>query len=441
MPMMILDRELEAREAAGRPVRVGLCGAGYMGRGLAAQLATPVPGLRLVALANRTVAKAQRLWEETQGRPGTIVEREGPLADAIRSGAGGLCADAQLLAACDEIDVLVECTGTVEHGLQTTLTALERGKHVVLCNAELDATLGPLLQRRAQQRGVVLTNVDGDEPGVAMNLLRFIRTLGCRPVLAGNIKGFIDPYRTPDTQRAFAESVGQDPPMITSFADGTKLSLECTLLANAAGMQVVQRGMYGPRCGHVREIVAHFDAEQLRAGPGFVDYALGAEPGTGAFVVGHCDQPIKRQYLKYFKMGDGPFYVFHTPYHLPQMQAALTIGRAALFGDATIAAAGGPQCDVVAVAKRDLSAGERLDGIGGFTCYGAIENYPSARAEGLLPIGVALDARLRRAVPRDQALTYDDVDLPTGRVCDLLRQELEETWPGAAAAAPAGVAR
>lgn len=437
--MMILDRELEAREAAGRPVRVGLCGAGYMGRGLAAQLATPVPGLRLVAVANRTLSKAQRIWDETQPRPATIVEREGELGDAVRSGQGAVCADAQLLAACDEIDVVVECTGTVEHALHTTLTAIERGKHVVLCNAELDATLGPLLQQRARQRGVVLTNIDGDEPGVAMNLVRFVRTLGCRPVLAGNLKGFIDPYRTPDTQRAFADSVGQDPPMITSFADGTKLSLECTLLANAAGLQVGRRGMFGPRCGHVRDIVAHFTPDQLLSGAGLVDYALGAEPGTGAFVVGHCDTPLKQQYLKYFKMGDGPFYVFHTPYHLPQMQAALTIGRAVLFGDAAVAPAAGPRCDVVAVAKRDLAAGERLDGIGGFTCYGAIENYEPAREQRLLPIGLSVDARLRRAVPRDQALTYDDVTLPAGRACDLLRQELEEVWPGTESAAPAPV--
>jgi len=302
------------------------------------------------------------------------------------------------------------------------MAAIDGHKHLVLVDAELDATVGPILKKKADEAGVVITNTDGDEPGVAMNLYRFVETIGYAPVMAGNIKGFIDRYRTPETQRAFAERVGQDPPMITSFADGTKLSMEATILANATGLRVGRRGMFGHACEHVRDVIDHFDAERLRECP-LVDYALGAQPGTGAFVVGYNDEPIKSQYMQYFKMGDGPLYVFYTPYHLPHLQVAVTIGRAALFGDAAVAPLGPPVCDVVAVAKRDLSAGETLDGIGGFCCYGQNENADVTSRDRLLPMGLSENCRLLRNIPQDQPLTYDDVQLPADRLCDALRRE------------------
>jgi predicted homoserine dehydrogenase-like protein len=180
--------------------------------------------------------------------------------------------------------------------------------------------------------------------------------------------------------------------------------------------------MYGHQCAHVKDILNHFSPEQLLSG-GLVDYALGAEPGTGAFVVGYSDHPIKQQYLQYFKMGNGPLYLFYTPYHLPHIQLALTVARAVLFQDATVAPIGAPACDVVTIAKRDLKAGEILDGIGGFTCYGAIENADVAQADDLLPMGLSRDCRLKRDILKDQAISYDDINLPTGRVSDALRAE------------------
>jgi predicted homoserine dehydrogenase-like protein len=138
-------------------------------------------------------------------------------------------------------------------------------------------------------------NTDGDEPGVAMNLYRFATTIGLRPVLAGNLKGMIDPYRTPDTQREFAEKYHQKPKMITSFADGTKLSMELTVLANGTGFRVAKRGMFGHRCAHVKDALKLYPLELFCDG-GLVDYLLGAEPHTGAFVLGYEDHPIRRQY-------------------------------------------------------------------------------------------------------------------------------------------------
>ena len=155
--------------------------------------------------------------------------------------------DPSVLTACDAIDVLVEVTGTVEAAARVVLEAFDHGKHVVLVNAELDSLLGPILKAKADRAGVVVTHTDGDEPGVAMTLLRYLRSLGLRPVAAGNIKGMVDYYRNPETQRAFAEKNDQDVRKVTSFADATKLSMETTVLANATGFHAGRRGMYGPR--------------------------------------------------------------------------------------------------------------------------------------------------------------------------------------------------
>jgi predicted homoserine dehydrogenase-like protein len=427
--MIILDRALERRAAEGRPVRVGIVGAGYMARGIAAH-ASMLVGMELVAFSNRTPDRAHGVLGEI-GREARAVATVQELEDAVAFGAVAVTDDASILCAAETVDVVIETTGEVEYGAGVTLEAIARGKHVVLVNAELDATVGPILKVKADEAGVVLTNTDGDEPGVTMNLLRYVRTIGMRPVLVGNIKGFIGPYRTPATQAAFAESVGQGPKMITSFADGTKLSMEATIVANAAGLRVARRGMFGHRCAHVRDVLDYWDASQLLEADGFVDFVLEAEPGSGAFVVGHTDEPIPKQYLKYFKMGDGPFYIFYTPWHLPQAEAPLTAARAALFGDASVTPLGAPRCDVVAIAKRDLREGEVLDGIGGYTCYGQIENADVARTDGLLPMGLSEGCVLTRPVAVDDPIRYVDVGLPGGRLADALRREQDRFFDGA----------
>src|SRR6266850_1478871 len=239
---MILDTALRELETAGRPVRVGMVGAGATGRAIALQLGTPVPGVRRVGIADRTAKHGEA------------------------------------------IDVLLEVTGTVEPAARVVLDAFAHGKHVVLVNAELDSLLGPILKEKADKEGVVITHTDGDEPGVAMTLLRYLRTLGLRPVAAGNIKGMVDYYRTPDTQRAFAEKHDQDVKKVTSFADSTKLSMEATVLANATGFGVGRRGMFGPACGYVRDLAKLLPAEAMLS-TGLVDYSVGAAPYTGAFVI------------------------------------------------------------------------------------------------------------------------------------------------------------
>ena len=432
--MIIVDKALAERERQHKPIRIGVVGAGYAARGVIHQLLTPLTGMRLVAICNRTPANALKRLAEKGHNSAKVVETAAALSRAVNAGECVVTSSLEALCQSDAIDVIVDVTGQVEFGALVATTAIEHGKHLVLVNAELDTTLGPILKHKADAAGVIISNTDGDEPGVAMNLLRFVRTIGYRPVMAGNIKGFVDVHRNPDTQRAFATSVGQEPPMITSFADGTKLAMEATILANATGLRVGTRGMFGHRCDHVNDIIKHFSADDLLQQP-LVDFALGAQPGNGAFVVGYNDEPVKQQYMKYFKMGDGPLYVFYTPFHLPHLEVAVTIARAALFGDAAVSPLGGPVCDVVAVAKRNLSVGETLDGIGGFTCYGQIVNADATRAERLLPMGLSVNCRMLRDVPQDQPLTYDDVEVPAGRLSDALRAEQNQLF------APAGSPR
>lgn len=424
---MIIDTALTERETQGRPIRVGLVGAGATGRAIALQLGTPVPGMRLVAIANRTPAHAERAFREA-GLEWARVESARAAETAIMRGTPVLTDDWSVLTACDAIDVLIEATGTIEAAARVVLDAIDHGKHVVLVNAELDSLLGPILKVKADKAGVVLTHTDGDEPGVAMTLLRYLRTLGLQTVAAGNIKGMVDYYRTPATQKAFAEKNDQDVKKVTSFADSTKLSMEATVLANATGFRVGRRGMYGPACGYVRDIAGLLPPEQMLDG-GLVDYALGAAPHTGAFVVVHEDSPLKKVQLAYYKLGDGPFFVFYTPFHLPHIQIASTIGRAAVHADPTVAPIGGPVCEVVTVAKRDLKAGERLDGIGGFCSYGLIDNRTAARAAAALPIGLSDGRVLCRDVAKDAVLSFDDVDAAVGGLAETLWQEQNERWP------------
>jgi predicted homoserine dehydrogenase-like protein len=430
--MIIVDTALEERERAGTPIRVALIGAGYMGRGIAYQLLTATRGMRLVVIANRTVAEAERAYREA-GCPGTqTVSSAADLDDAIE--AGRLAVTPNALAACDAtlVDVVIESTGEVEFGAHVALRAIEHGKHLVLMNAELDATIGPLLKHKADAAGVIVTNADGDQPGVIMNLYRFVRSIGFQPVLAGNIKGLQDPYRTPETQKGFAEKYHQKTRMVTSFADGTKISMEMAVVANATGHRVGQRGMYGPRCAHVKDALTLFPMEQLLNG-GIVDYILGAEPSPGVFVLGYNEAPIPRRYMTYHEMGDGPLYAFYTPYHLCNFEVPITAARAALFRDATIAPLGAPVCEVMTCAKRDLRAGEVLDGIGGFLTYGVLENRDVFEDGGYLPMGLAEGCRLTRDVPRDTPIQYRDVEVPAGRLADRLRADQNRLFPVTAA--------
>ncbi len=417
--MSTLLRALEERASAGDPIRVGLVGAGYAARGFAARIIRRSPGIEIVAIANRTVSQAARAYREAgvdePGQVGSVAE----LDAAIRGRRPVVTDDPTLLTGAGDIEVIVEATGEVEFGAHVATRAIDAGKHLVLINAELDSCLGPILKTRADAVGVVLTDMAGDQPAVIMDLVDEVRLLGFRPILAGNIKSLLDHKRTPETQKGFAEAHGQRPKMITSFADGTKIAAEMGVVANATGFGVAERGMRGPRAERVEQAPERFDIEALLERP-IVDYLLGAEPSFGVFVLGYEEDALTRDYMKFYKMGDGPVYTFYRPLHLGPLETVQSVARAVLLNDAAAAPLGGPVTEVVAQAKRDLAVGDTLDGIGGFTVYGMLENVGTARGESLLPMGLTDGAVVVRAVREDAPLTFDDVELPPDRLATTL---------------------
>jgi predicted homoserine dehydrogenase-like protein len=424
--MMIIDTALKLRADAGRPIRVGLIGAGFMARGVALQIALSVPGMRVAVIANRTLEGARRAYREADVTGVRVVDTLAQLEQAIESGVPAITEDAFLVCRAAGIDAIIEVTGTIDHAARVTLEAIAHHKHVVLMNAEVDGTIGPILKTYADRAGVVLTTADGDQPGVMMNLYRFVRGMGVKPVMCGNIKGLHDPYRNPTTQEGFARQWGQNPAMVTSFADGTKISFENAIVANGTGMRVGKRGMFGPTVPSgtpIQEVGDHYPLEAMIEGPGIVDYVVGAMPGPGVFVLGTHDHPQQKHYLSLYKLGNGPLYCFYTPYHLCHFEVPNTVARAVLFQDAALSPLGAPLVEVLATAKIDLKAGEVIDGLGGYMTYGLAENAGTARAENLLPIGLAEGCTLKRAVAKDALLTFDDVELPPGRMCDQLWQE------------------
>lgn len=424
--MVIVDAALKARAAAGNPVRVGMIGAGFMARGIANQIVNAVPGMRLCAIANRHLDGARRAYREAGLDHATPVSRQVDLENAIRHGAPVVTEDAMLLCRAEGLDALIEVTGAVEFGAQVAMEAIRHAKHLVLMNAELEGTLGPILKVHGDKAGCVVSGCDGDQPGVQMNLYRFVAGIGLTPLVCGNIKGLQDPYRNPTTQEDFARKWAQNPRMVTSFADGTKVSFEQAVVANATGMCVEQRGMRGGDFdGHVDDLcrTGRYEIDRLRKLGGVVDYVVKARPSPGVFVLAAHDDPKQRHYLNLYKLGEGPLYSFYTPYHLCHLEAPLSLARAVLFKDAVTPAVFGSKVDVVATAKTDLRAGQTLDGIGAYTTYGQCENADVAVSARLLPMGLAEGCTLRRDLPRDAVLTYEDVNVPEGRLCDRLRRE------------------
>jgi predicted homoserine dehydrogenase-like protein len=428
--MIIVDSALKQRERDGFPIRVGMIGAGYMGRGLARSIAA-TPGMRLAAIACRTLANARRAYNELGITTAQLAVTDGVRGVELAVDQDFPCVteDPYALTAAGNIDVICEVTGAVEYGARVTMSAIGHGKHVILMNAELDATLGPLLRVKAEAAGVIVSGCDGDQPGVLVNLWRFARQLGCTPRVLGNIKGFQDVHRTPATQEEFARKWGQNPYMVTSFADGTKISIEQATVANATGMTVPRRGMLGWNfTGHVDELTTLYNVGMLRELGGIVDYVIGAKPSPGVYCMAEHDDPVQRRFLEYYKLGPGPLYSFYTPYHLCHFEVPSSIARAVMFHDAAVSPLGAPCVEAITLAKRSLSVGHVLDGLGGYDTYAQAEGADVTRAERLLPIGVAEGCWLKRPVAMDEVITYDDVELPDGRIVDDLRDEQEKLF-------------
>lgn len=432
--MIIIDNALKARAEQRKPIKVATLGSGFMAQGLTNQIVNSVPGMKMVAIYSRKPQKAVHVLTYSGLENPIEASTQIELDDAIRAGKPVFTQEVMLLARSEEVDLIVDTTGSVEFGAHVLLEAFKHGKDVVLMNAELDATIGPILQNYAAKYGVILSACEGDEPGLQMNLYRWVKGLGLTPRVMGNVKGLQDPYRNPTTQKGFAEKWGQNPAMVTSFADGSKISFEQAIVANATGLVVKSRGMSrgAEYKGDVMKIGDLYDVEELRRLGGIVDYVVGT-PLTKIYCLAEHSDPKQRHYLSLYKMGDGPLFPFFVPYHLVHFEVPFAIARVALFRDSVAKPLAGPVVEVCAVAKRDLKADEILDDYGMYMTYGEAVNVDEMSKNRYLPEGLVEGCKLLRDVRKDEVITYDHVELPPGRLSDSLRAEQyryfrSETW-------------
>lgn len=422
--MLIIDKQLKQREKTSKPIKIGVIGAGVMGTGIINQINRYTEGIIISAVYNRSLEKGLSALKTAGIDNYKVVDNIADFNEYMSRDIPMLTQNIDLLIEGNGIDVLVEVTGTIDFAARLILKAFAHKRNILSFNVEIDATLGPLLKVKAKESGVRYSVADGDQPGVTMNLYRFVKGMGFDPQLCGNIKGLQDHYRTPATQAGFAKQWNMSPEMVTSFADGTKISFEQACIANATNMKVAVRGMYGYNSTeHIDNLTHLYDIDQLRELGGIVDYVVGPKPSPGVFIYASINDSFSAGILKYAKMGNGPLYSFYIPYHLLFFEIASSICRLVDFDDPVIAPDNGPVVEVVATAKTDLSPGDTLDCLGGFKAYGQCENTPVARKENLLPMGLIENLRIIKPVKKDQVLTFDDVELPGDNFAVSLFQE------------------
>ncbi|MBI5897263.1 MAG: homoserine dehydrogenase [Desulfobacterales bacterium] len=389
-------------------IKIGIIGIGAMGKGLIYQ-SQITPGVRCVAVCDTSIERCTAALEWMKV-PYAVVGSQAAMEDTIHQGEVAVCESGMWVAACEALDVVIEASSAIGPAVGFALAALEHGKHLVLMNSEIDLLFGPLLAQVARKRGLICTSCDGDQYGVLKHMIDDLALWGVELVMAGNIKGFLDRAANPTSIVPEADIRNLDYRMCTSYTDGTKLNIEMAIIANACGLVTKKTGMHGPRAAHARDVFTCFDLDALWADRRpCVDYILGAEPGGGVFVIGHCANAYQQSMLSYYKMGPGPFYLFYRPYHLCHMEAMGTVIKAARQGEALLVPDYGFQTNVYAYAKRDLQPGEVLDGIGGYCCYGMIENTAQNHAAPGLPIGLAHDVTLKRRISKHERIMFADV--------------------------------
>lgn len=424
--MTHLFRELQRRETRGEPIRTAVIGAGFMGKGLVYQL-SKMPGMRPSLIVNRTADKAIAAYVESGFKRETIFHSDDPakLAVAITENRPAISTVPEIAGFIPTLDVVIEATGAVELGAREALSCIKNKKHFISLNAETDGTLGCLLKRKADAAGSVYSNADGDQPGVIMRMIEYCKGCGFDVLAAVNCKGFMNVDATPDSIREWAIKQNTSPRMTCAFTDGTKMNIEQNVVCNAAGLVPAKRGMIGVTTNQ-KNAVKDFEATGAMSDErGIVDYTLGGDFGGGIFIIAHGkNREFVQPYLKYLKMGDGPNYMFFRPYHLCHIETPLSAAEAVIYREPTIAPKGRPVAQTITIAKRDLKAGEMLDGIGGFNQYGQLET--AANAKDLLPVGLAENVRLTRDMKKGEAIAEDAVELNEQSLLVKLWREQQE---------------
>ena len=428
--MFTMNKKLKELLDKGKKIRVAIIGVGKMGKGLINQMSR-IEGMVPALVVNRRIEKAIDALLSS-GIPKEEIIETNSLKEAnyyLEKGKFVVSEYIELATKASIIDAVVDATGVPEVGAAVALDAIDNKKHIIMLNIEADAVVGPILYKKATDAGVVYTGTAGDEPGATMELYNFAKGLGFDILVIG--KGKNNPLNvdaTPDTVYDDAIKKGLKPRMLTGFVDGTNTMIELTSLANATGFIPDIRGCHGVECdiNSLTKILSLKEEGGVLSRYGVVDFVKGIAPGVFAIITTKLEE-VHRQ-MEYLNMGSGPNYVLYRPYHLTSLETPVTIFEACYYKEATIAPTEGQVADTIAVAKRDLKAGERLDSIGGYTVYGVIERHELVMKEKLVPIGLIDENTVaKRDIKKGEIISYDMVELDKSKTIYKLRKLQDET--------------
>jgi predicted homoserine dehydrogenase-like protein len=428
--MIGLNVELENLEKAGKPVRIGMIGAGQMGTDVVAETQM-MKGIRVVIAADVDLERAIACYEIGRVEDEVVIAGTPEKADAaVADGKRVATRDYRVITDMKNVDVMLDATGVPDIGARAALRSARNGQHLAMMNVEADITVGPILGWYARKMGVLYALAAGDEPAACKELYDFANALGFTIVAAGKGKNNpLDRYATPRDPLIIKDAArrGLSPNMLIEFIDGSKTMIEMAAVSNATGLIPDVRGMHGPATDrdHLNQTFALKQDGGVLNKVGVVDFGVG-HVAPGVFLIVRTDHPRLREALVLRDMGNGPYYTLFRPFHLCSIEVPLTCALMAIEGKSNMQPMQRLYAEVFAVAKRDLAPGDVLDGIGGETFYSLIDTYEQAKAECLLPIGLAKGARLVRSVRKDVPVTCNDVEIKHNTVLEL--RELQDRW-------------
>ena len=414
---MTLYGELLEREQNGAPIKVGVIGAGQMGYGMVSQIST-IPGMIVAGISDINLDAAKRAADAYNA---SAAEKVNILTST----------EFKEIVHSPNVEVIVDATGVPEAGAKISLETLIAKKHLVLLNVEIDITVGPLMKKLYDAADLIYTGSDGDEPAATVQMYEFAKSMGMEVLVAGKGKNnALKVSANPDSAQAEADSKGMNSHMLAAFQDGTKTMAEMNLLSNAIGYVPDVVGMHGISAdldGTVEKLNLKENGGILNSF-GVVEYVDGIAPGIFCIVKGQ-NEGVQHELNYLLKKGERDHHILFRPYHLCSLETPLTIARAVLEHDTAIVPLGAPISETVAVAKRNIKAGEKIDGIGGYCVRGVLETHADMKKNGNVPIGLVGGTSVAKRDIKDGAfLTIDDIELDESTTVYKLRKLQDETF-------------
>ncbi len=433
-----LARDLQERGKSGKPIRIGLIGSGEMGTDIVTRVAH-MSGIEVGAIAELNIPNAKKAVDIAYREEGHSreVDNASAMTAAMEAGKIAVTGDANLVIANDLIDVVIDATGVPAVGAEIGLHAMEHGKHLVMMNVEADVTIGAYLKTEAERLGVTYSLGAGDEPSSCMELIEFVSAMGHPIVAAG--KGKNNPLNidaTPPDYEEEAHRRNMNVRMLVEFVDGSKTMVEMAAIANATGLVPDKPGMHGPSAtlGELSRVLVPQKDGGVLSKAGVVDYSIGKGVAPGVFVIADMSHPRISERMEDLKMGHGPYFTFHRPYHLTSLEVPLTCARVVLYGKADMVPLSKPVAEVCAVAKKDLKPGDRLDAIGEY-CYRAwIMIAPEAHAAGAIPCGLLQGGSVTAPIRKGELITRANAAVAPGSKIAELRARQDRLVYGEAGA-------